>query len=464
VDAVTPEVTDGQRTALPRVAIVGRPNVGKSSLVNRFLGRREAITQELPGVTRDRVAYQADWDGRRFEVVDTGGWEPNVTGLAASVVAQAERAMREADLILLVVDAQVGVVSEDDAIAEKLRTGKVPVLVVANKVDNADAELELGSLWSLGLGEPVGVSALHGRGSGDLLDEVLKRLPEGSRFDEVEQPPAVAIVGRPNVGKSSLLNKLSRNDVAIVDPTPGTTRDTVDSLLEHEGQAWRFVDTAGMRRSFARAQGADYYALVRSYQAVDQADVALLVLEANEGVAEQDQKVIVRALEAGTGVVLLANKWDLMDDETRRQFTVDQERKLHFVSWAPLLRISALTGRGVDKVWAALEEVRANRARRVPTAAINAWLERAVGRTPPPQSRARPVKVRYATQTGVNPPQFVFFTTGPLTAAYRRYLENSLRREFGFEGTPLRLVVRVREKAERDRSGRRRKPEREPES
>ncbi|HEY7607049.1 MAG TPA: ribosome biogenesis GTPase Der [Actinomycetes bacterium] len=429
---------------LPRVAVVGRPNVGKSTLVNRILGRRAAITQEVPGVTRDRVAYQAEWSGRHFELVDTGGWEPKATGLQASVVAQAERAMAEADLLLFVVDATVGVTEEDAAVATRLRRGRVPVLLVANKVDSAAAEPLIADLWSLGLGEPLPVSSLHGRGSGDLLDAVVERLGTEASTDTEPDVPALAIVGRPNVGKSSLLNRLAGVELAIVDPTPGTTRDTVDSVVERAGRAYRLVDTAGMRRSFQQAEGADYFAFVRSLEAVDRADVALLVLEAPQGVAEQDQKVAVRAVEAGCGLVLLANKWDLMDDEARRQFGVDLERKLYFVDWAPLLRVSARTGRGVEKIWGLVDKVLAERSRRVPTAALNQWLGQATERTPPPPVRGRSVKVRYATQARVDPPELVLFTSGQLTPAYRRYLERDLRRTFGFEGTPVRLVVRVR--------------------
>jgi GTP-binding protein len=429
---------------LPRVAVVGRPNVGKSTLVNRILGRRAAITQEVPGVTRDRVAYTAEWSGRRFELVDTGGWEPKATGLQASVVAQAERAMADADLLLLVVDATVGVTEEDAAVAARLRRGKAPVLLVANKVDSAAAEPQVADLWSLGLGEPLAVSSLHGRGSGDLLDAVVERLGEAAAAHAGPEAPALAIVGRPNVGKSSLLNRLAGSDVAIVDPTPGTTRDTVDTLVERDGRGYRLVDTAGMRRSFQQAEGADYFAFVRSLEAVDRADVALLVLEAPLGVAEQDQKVAVRAVEAGCGLVLLANKWDLMDDEARRQFGVDVERKLHFVDWAPLLRVSARTGRGVEKIWGLVDGVLAERSRRIPTAALNQWLGQATERTPPPPARGRSVKLRYATQARVDPPELVLFTSGQLTPGYRRYLERDLRRTFGFEGTPVRLVVRVR--------------------
>jgi GTPase len=429
---------------LPRVAVVGRPNVGKSTLVNRILGRRAAITQEVPGVTRDRITYQADWAGRRFELVDTGGWEPKATGLQASVVAQAERAMADADLVLFVVDATVGVTEEDATVAARLRRGRVPVILVANKVDSAAAEPQVADLWSLGLGEPLPVSSLHGRGSGDLLDAVVERLGTAAAAADEPQVPALAIVGRPNVGKSSLLNRLAGQDLAIVDPTPGTTRDTVDSIVERAGRSYRLVDTAGMRRSFQQAEGADYFAFVRSLEAVDRADVALLVLEAPLGVTEQDQKVAVRAVEAGCGLVLLANKWDLMDDEARRQFGVDLERKLHFVDWAPMLRVSARTGRGAEKIWGLVDRVLAERSRRIPTAALNQWLERATERTPPPPVRGRPVKVRYATQARIDPPEVVLFTSGQLTPSYRRYLERDLRRTFGFEGTPVRLVVRVR--------------------
>jgi GTP-binding protein len=429
---------------LPRVAVVGRPNVGKSTLVNRILGRRAAITEAVPGVTRDMVPYEAEWSGRRFELVDTGGWEPRASGLAAQVVAQAERAMRAAELVLFVVDATVGVTEEDAAVSARLRRGGIPVLLVANKVDGPEQELAIGALWSLGLGEPQPVSSLHGRGAGELLDAVVARLGAERASDDAPELPALAIVGRPNVGKSSLLNRLAGAELAIVAETPGTTRDTVDSVVVHDGRGYRVVDTAGMRRSLARAAGADYFALVRSMEAVDRADLALLVLEGPVGVAEQDQKVAARAVEAGCGLVLLANKWDLMDEDARRAFKADLEHRLWFVEWAPLLRVSARTGRGVDRIWRQVDTALAERARRVPTAALNQWLAAATGRTPPPPSRGRAVKVRYVTQARVDPPEFVFFASGPLTPAYRRYLEHDLRRSFGFEGTPLRVIGRTR--------------------
>jgi GTPase len=283
----------------------------------------------------------------------------------------------------------------------------------------------------------------------------VERLGTGRAAAEAPPAPALAIVGRPNVGKSSLLNRLAGAELAIVDPTPGTTRDTVDSTVDRDGRRYRLVDTAGMRRSIQRAEGADYFAFVRSLEAVDRADVALLVLDAPAGVAEQDQKVAIRAAEAGCGLVLLANKWDLMDDEARHRFDLDLERKLYVVDWAPLLRTSARTGRGVEKVWGLVDGVLAERTRRVPTAALNQWLGRATEHTPPPPVRGRTVKVRYATQARVAPPELVLFTTGQLTPSYRRYLEKDLRRTFGFQGTPLRLVVRVRT-GERGPGGKRR--------
>jgi GTP-binding protein len=444
LDAAAPATAGRGGAGPPRVAVVGRPNVGKSTLVNRILGRRAAITEAVPGVTRDRVPYEAEWSGRRFELLDTGGWEPRASGLNAQVVAQAERAMREAELVLFVVDATVGVTEEDAAVAARLRRAGIPVLLVANKVDGPEQELATGALWSLGLGEPLPVSSLHGRGAGELLDALAERL--GTERSTAEEPdlPALAIVGRPNVGKSSLLNRLAGAELAIVAETPGTTRDTVDSVVVHDGRGYRVVDTAGMRRSLARAAGADYFALVRSLEAVDRADLALLVLEGPAGVAEQDQKVAARAVEAGCALVLLANKWDLMDEDARRSFRADLEHRLWFVEWAPLLHVSARTGRGVERIWDQVDHALVERARRVPTAALNQWLAAVTGRTPPPPSRGRPVKVRYVTQARVNPPEFVFFATGTLTPAYRRYLERELRRSFGFEGTPLRVIGRVR--------------------
>lgn len=446
---------------LPRVAIVGRPNVGKSSLVNRILGRRAAITQELPGVTRDQVSYPAEWSGRAFMLLDTGGWEARVQGLAAQVAAQAERGMREADLVVLVVDAIVGVTQDDAAVAARLQRSPVPVVLVANKVDGAAQEAELPRLWSLGLGEPYGVSAVHGRGLGDLLDALIERLPRHAAPEAVGTAGAVALVGRPNVGKSSLFNRLGGGDLAIVDDAPGTTRDSVDTLVEHDGQTWRFVDTAGMRRHMRHASGTDYYALVRSLEAIARADVALLVLDAPAGVTEDDQKVAAQAVEAGCALVLVANKWDLIDEEGRRQWDADMERRLGFVDWAPLVRTSALTKRGLDRLWPAIIQVVEARAHRVPTAELNSWLGSASDRTPPPPARGRAVKLRYATQVAVDPPEVLVFTNGALSPSYRRYLEHGLRATFGFVGTPVRVRVRTRSSEDAQRKPRAPQGERE---
>jgi GTPase len=435
---------------------VGFPNVGKSTLVNRLTESRATVVHETPGVTRDRNELVADWNGQRFRLIDTGGVDiADPSPITRSIAEQARTAIAEADLVLFVVDARAGVTPGDEELAGILRHAHKPVLLLANKIDDPDQDTLALEFHRLGLGDPVPVSAHHGHGTGDLLDAVVSMLPGAGPQEVGEDAIRVAILGRPNVGKSSLLNRLAGAELAIVDPAPGTTRDTVDSVVARDGRSYRLVDTAGMRRSFQQAEGADYYAFVRSLEAVDRADVALLVLEAPLGVAEQDQKVAVRAAEAGCGLVLLANKWDLMDDEARRQFGVDLERKLHFVDWAPLLRVSARTGRGVEKVWGLVDGVLEERARRIPTAALNQWLGQATARTPPPV-RGRPVKLRYATQTRVGPPEVVLFTTGQLTPSYRRYLENDLRRTFGFQGTPLRLVVRVRS-SQRPR-GRERRP------
>ena len=313
---------------LPVLAVVGRPNVGKSTLVNRILGRREAVVQDVPGVTRDRVAYDAQWSGRRFTVVDTGGWEPDAKGFQARVAAQADHAMRTADAVLLVVDASVGATATDEAVARVLRRGGKPVVLAANKVDDERTEPEAASLWSLGLGEPYPVSALHGRGSGDLLDAILGALPEApaDRDDEETGPRRVALVGRPNVGKSSLLNRLTGEERAVVDPVAGTTIDPVDSLVEIGEETWRFVDTAGLRRRVAHASGAEYYASLRTAAAIEAAEVAVVLLDASEPISEQDQRVIGAVIEAGRALVIAFNKWDLVDADRRQRLDKEIDR------------------------------------------------------------------------------------------------------------------------------------------
>jgi GTPase len=430
------------------VAIVGRANVGKSTLVNRFLGRREAIEHPEPGVTRDPRGYPVDWGGLAFTVVDTGGWEPRARGISAKVVAQAERAAAKANLIVFVVDAATGPTADDLAVARTLRRAPVPVIVAANKVDAAAAEAELFAFERLGLGEPLPVSALHGRASGDLLDVI------AAHVRDIELPPeddseleiAVAIAGRPNVGKSSLFNRLAGDERSIVDPMPGTTRDAVDEVVKRGDVSFRFVDTAGIRRNVKHASGPEYYGLVRSLRAVDEADVVVIVVDASDGPTEQDQKIAQRVSEAGRAAVVVLNKWDLVDEDRRMFLEREIEDKLRFIGWAPLLRTSALTGRGVEKVLPAVQKAREAWDTRVPTAQLNAWLRDVADRVPLGGRGIRPTKLRYVTMARTRPPEVVLFTTGPVSDQAVRGLERRLREKFGFEGTPIRIVVRQRPK------------------
>ena len=433
---------------LPVLAVVGRPNVGKSTLVNRILGRREAIVQDVPGVTRDRVAYDAVWAGRRFTVVDTGGWEPAARGLAARVAAQAEHAVSTADAVMLVVDATVGATETDARVARVLRRGGKPVVLAANKVDDERTEADAASLWSLGLGEPRMVSALHGRGSGDLLDAVLEALPVAPREDTAERtgPRRVALIGRPNVGKSSLLNTLTGEDRAVVDPVAGTTIDPVDSLVRLGDETWRLVDTAGLRRRVRDASGAEYYASLRTAAAIESAEVAVVLLDASEPLSEQDQRVTSMVEEAGRALVLAFNKWDLLDEDRRARLEKEIDRDLARVRWAPRVNVSARTGRGVDRLAPALRTALASWEQRVPTGRLNAWLGELIAATPPPSRGGRQPKVLFATQAGTRPPRFVLFSTGFLEAGYRRFVERRLREGFGFAGTPIEVSVRVRER------------------
>jgi GTPase len=438
---------------VPVVAVVGRPNVGKSTLVNRILGSRQAVVEDTPGVTRDRVAYDAIWNGRAFTLVDTGGWEPATEkseSLAARVAAQARVAVDAADAVLFVVDATVGVTDADAAVAAVLRRSGKPIVLAANKIDDTKAEPEVAALWSLGLGEPVPVSALHGRGSGDLLDLILDALPDAPKeTDEAEGGPRrVALLGRPNVGKSSLLNKLAGHERALVDPVAGTTRDPVDELIELGGKTWRFVDTAGIRRRFRENQGADYYAALRTAGALDRAEVAVVLIDASEPLTEQDLRIVSMVIEAGRALVIAYNKWDLVDEERQRYLEREIDRQLHTARWAPRVNISALTGRHTDRLVPALEKALAGWETRVPTGRLNAWLTGLVASTPPPVRGGRQPKILFATQAGIRPPHFVLFATGFLEAAYRRFVERRLREEFGFEGSPVQVSVRVRAKRE----------------
>lgn len=439
---------DGASAPAPVLAVVGRPNVGKSTLVNRILGRREAVVEDVPGVTRDRVAYDATWRGRSFTVVDTGGWEPDASGLAAQVAAQAQVAVAAADAVLLVVDSIVGATEADDAVAKVLRRAGKPVVLAANKVDDARGEADAAALWSLGLGEPFPVSALHGRGSGDLLDALLEALPEApaEAFGAASGPRRVALLGKPNVGKSSLLNRLTGEERSVVDSVAGTTRDPVDSIVELAGTTWRFVDTAGIRRRVREASGAEYYASLRTASALEAAEVAVVLIDASEPLAEQDLRIISMVVDAGRALVLAFNKWDLVDGDRRVMLDREIDRQLARVTWAPRVNISAKTGRGVDKLTPALELALDGWGRRIPTARLNSWLSALIAATPPPARGGRQPKVMFATQAGVQPPRFVLFTTGFLEAGYRRFIERRLREDFGFPGTPVEISVRLRER------------------
>ncbi|HEX2047891.1 MAG TPA: ribosome biogenesis GTPase Der [Acidimicrobiales bacterium] len=429
--------------SLPVVAIVGRPNVGKSTLVNRIVGRREAIVEEQPGVTRDRKELETDWRGRRFTIVDTGGWLATADGLDAKVSEQAERAIRAADVVLFVADGSVGVTEEDDRVAGVLRRARRPVLVVVNKVDSEHRETDAWDFARLGLGEPIPVSALHGRQVGDLLDAVVERLPPPGAEEEPEEVvpaiPAVAVVGRPNVGKSTLFNRLIGDDRSVVHDEPGTTRDSIDTVVETPDGPIRFIDTAGMRRKSRIAGGPEYYSLVRALQTVDRADAALLVIDASEGVTHQDQRLAERIDAAGSPVLIVLNKFDLLDAEARADITEQVEDRLAFLGYAPVLKLSALTGKGVHRLLPTLQEAIEAYHRRVPTRELNEVVQAAQAAQPAPGAR-----VLYATQGATDPPTFTLFSNRPLPATYLRYLERRIREHFGFGPTPLKLRVRRR--------------------
>ncbi|MBN6054009.1 ribosome biogenesis GTPase Der [Nonomuraea sp. RK-328] len=438
----------GDSGPLPVVAIVGRPNVGKSTLVNRIIGRREAVVEDVPGVTRDRVTYEANWRGRRFTVVDTGGWDPDATGMGLRIAEQAQVAVELADVIVFVVDATVGATDADEIVGSVLRQAGKPVILAANKVDNQQLELEAAALWSLGLGEPYSVSALHGRSSGDLLDVVLDALPETPRESfAVERGPArVALLGKPNVGKSSLLNKLAGEERVLVDPMAGTTRDPVDELIELGGRTWRFVDTAGIRRRDRELQGADFYAAMRTRSALERSEVAVVLIDASEPLTEQDLRIIGLVIESGRAMVVAFNKWDLVDEDRRYYLEKEIDRQLVRTPWALRVNISARTGRHVDRLVPALEKALESWSTRVPTARLNAFLTELVQQTPPPVRGGKQPKILFATQASVEPPKFVLFTSGWLEETYRRFIERRIREEFGFAGSPIEVTMKIREK------------------
>lgn len=439
------------RESLPVLAVVGRPNVGKSTLVNRVLGRRQAVVQDMPGVTRDRVRYPAEWAGRRFILLDTGGWELGVDGLDGAVAAQAEASIGEADAVVFVLDAVVGATATDLEVAHLLQRCGKPVIVAANKVDSASQMPEVASLWALGLGEPFPVSALHGRGSGDLLDRCVAVLPEHVEGQAAasDAPARVALVGRPNVGKSSLLNALFGAERVVVDPTAGTTRDPVDEVVMIGETPWVFVDTAGIRRRVNKSRGADYYASLRTQRAIEDADIAMVLFDASQPLSEQDQRIVAAAVEAGRGIVLVNNKWDLVDEDRQAELARENDRELAHLSWAPRINISARTTWHTNRIERALLATLEGWSTRVSTGKLNAFLGQVVAANPHPVRGGKQPRILFATQARTCPPRFVLFTTGFLDPGYRRFIERKLREEFGFVGTPIQIGVRVREKRRR---------------
>ena len=431
---------------LPIVAILGRPNVGKSTLINRFIGRREAIVEDTPGVTRDRVQYECEWGGRRFIIMDTGGWESKPDGISVQVSASAELAMQEADVLAFVVDAHVGALDEDDILVQELRKVKRPMVLIANKVDSDVDESDAHALWNLGLGEPHFVSALHGRGSGDLLDYIVSEMPEVGGAQTQDGYRKIALIGRPNVGKSSLLNALAGENRSIVDDVAGTTRDPVDELIEFGGSIWRFIDTAGLRKRANQASGTDYYATLRTQSALERCECAVVVLDASQPISEQDLRVITMVEEAGKAMVIVMNKWDLVDEDRRTQLDREIDRHLDQVEWAQRVNVAAKTGWHRDRLAPALRTAIDSWERRVPTAKLNSFLGALIGATPPPVRGGKQPKIYYATQAGIAPPKFVIFSSGWIEASYRRFIERRLREEFSFPGTPVQVAIRVKER------------------
>ncbi|MCM2418558.1 MULTISPECIES: ribosome biogenesis GTPase Der [unclassified Streptomyces] len=439
---------------LPVLAVVGRPNVGKSTLVNRIIGRREAVVEDKPGVTRDRVNYEANWNGRRFTIVDTGGWEQDVLGIDASVAAQAEFAIQAADAVVFVVDSTVGATDTDEAVVRLLRKSGKPVVLAANKVDGQSGEADAAALWNLGLGEPHAVSSLHGRGTGDLLDAIMEALPEAPAMTfggGIGGPRRIALIGRPNVGKSSLLNRVAGEHRVVVDKVAGTTRDPVDELIELGGITWKFIDTAGIRRRVHLQEGADYYASLRTAAALTKAEVAVVLIDTTESISVQDTRIITMAVEAGRAVVIAYNKWDQIDEERRYYLEREIEQDLVQVQWAPRVNVSALTGRHMEKLVPAIEAAIAGWETRIPTGRLNAFLGELVAGHPHPIRGGKQPRILFGTQAGTRPPRFVLFASGFLEAGYRRFVERRLREEFGFVGTPIQVSVRVREKRGRNK-------------
>lgn len=434
------------RNELPIIAVIGRPNVGKSTLINRLIGRREAIIEDKPGITRDRIKYEAEWNGKKFIVMDTGGWTPDPAPetINASISAGAVLAIGEADLVLFIIDISIGALDEERALVNVIRKSGKPVILIGNKADSPETELAIHDLWQLGLGEPIPVSALHGRGSGDLLDLIVNALPERRTPEEIDQIRRVVLLGRPNVGKSSLLNSLAGTPRAIVDSVAGTTRDPIDEEIEFGGETWRFIDTAGIRKHAHQSSGTEYYAMLRTESALERGEVALLVIDASEPIAEQDLRIMSKIVDSGRALVIVMNKWDLVDEDRREALEREKERELNQVEWAERINISAKTGWHKDRLGPALHRALEGWQTRVPTSKLNSFLGSLIAATPPPVRGGKQPKILFATQPSTCPPRFVIFASGFLEPSYRRFIERRLREEFGFHGTPVEVSVRIR--------------------
>lgn len=446
-----PELADPYEN-LPVLAIIGRPNVGKSTLVNRILGRRAAVVQDVPGVTRDRVSYPGEWAGKHFMVVDTGGWDVDVAGMDAAVAAQAEFALSLADAAIVVVDSTVGATHTDDEIVRLVRRAKTPVVLVANKVDSPMHEADAAALWNLGLGQPYPISALHGRGVGDALDAAVALLPEkgsGRDYGADRSVRRIAILGRPNVGKSSLLNTLAGEERVVVHDEAGTTRDPVDELVEIGGDPFILVDTAGIRRRVHQTRGADFYASLRTQAALEKAELALVLIDASQTLSEQDVRVIQQAINAGRAVVIVANKWDQVDEDRQRELRREFERDLVQLTWVPRINVSAKTGWHVNRLRKAIDQALDAWDTRITTGKLNAFLGELTAAHPHPLRGGKQPRILFATQADNRPPRFVIFSTGFIEAGYRRFIENKLRERFDFTGSPIEISVRVRERKRR---------------
>lgn len=434
------------------LAIVGRPNVGKSSLVNRILGKRVAVVEDTPGVTRDRVSYDAEWAGTDFKLVDTGGWEVDVEGIDSAIASQAEVAVHLADAVVLVVDGQVGLTDTDERIVRMLRASGKPVTLAVNKIDDRESEYLAAEFWKLGLGEPHSISAMHGRGVGDLLDEALDSLRKAQKTSGFLTPYGlrrVALVGRPNVGKSSLLNQLAHEERSVVNDLAGTTRDPVDEVIDIDGEDWLFIDTAGIKRRQHKLQGAEYYSSLRTQAAIERSELALVLFDASVPISDQDLKVMSSAVDAGRAIVLVFNKWDAMDEFDKQRLERLWATEFDRVTWAQRVNLSAKTGWHTNRLAKAMREALESWDKRIPTGKLNAFLGQLQSAHPHPLRGGKQPRILFATQASTRPPRFVIFATGFLEHGYRRYIERSLREEFGFEGTPIQISVNIREKKKR---------------